>query len=229
MTAPGALVALPDSDTSGVVRRACFFHNLYVIIAFMKEGAPSLLPLLRSRSQGDILAWIMLHPDEGHSLKEIADAVGVSSPTVMREVDRLVDAGFVSEVVQGNRRVIRPVTDSVVFRPLSELMAVTFGPLTLLRDALCNLPGIEHAFIYGSWAARYRQEPGLVPGDIDVMVIGKVDREALDRAMVAAERQLRREVNVRVVTPERWEADNGSFKNTVLQRPTVPLIEARSE
>jgi len=64
----------------------------------MKEGSPLLLPLLRSRAQGDIVAWIMLHPEREFSLVEIARAVGVSGPTVMREVDRLAQAGLVREV-----------------------------------------------------------------------------------------------------------------------------------
>ena len=69
----------------------------------MKEPSPVLLPLLRSRAQGDIIAWIMLHPEQEASLTEIAEATHTSGPTVMREVDRLADAGLIRQSRRGNQ------------------------------------------------------------------------------------------------------------------------------
>lgn len=40
----------------------------------MKTPSPTLLPLLRSRSQGDILAVIMLDPGRERSLRDEQDA-----------------------------------------------------------------------------------------------------------------------------------------------------------
>jgi DNA-binding transcriptional ArsR family regulator len=192
----------------------------------MKSPSPALLPLLRSRAQGDILTWIMLHPDQQFSLTQIAEAVAVSAPTVMREVDRLVDAGLVRDSRAGNQRLVQAETASVVYRPLADLLLVTFGPRAVLRELLEQVPGIERALIYGSWAARYDQQPGTVPGDIDVMIIGTPDRSELDTAIEAAEARLRREVNVRQITPEAWAAspENDPFRKTVLSRPVVDLI-----
>lgn len=195
----------------------------------MKTASPSLLPLLRSRAQGDILATIMLNPEQVRSLSEIAAEVGVSLATVQREVVRLEEAGLVTTQRRGNTRLVHPVTDSVVYKPLVDLLAVTFGPLGILRDALTAVPGIDRAFIYGSWAARYAQRSGPVPHDIDLLVIGDVDRALLDDAIAHAEKVLRREVNVRRVTPAAWAKNDGSFKKTVLARPHVDVIEARHE
>lgn len=86
-----------------------------------------MLPLLHSRTQGDIIAWIGLHPENEYSLVEIAEHVGVSPATVMREVDRLADAGLVTETRRGNTRLVKASQDIPVFRPLAELMAATFG------------------------------------------------------------------------------------------------------
>lgn len=190
----------------------------------MKTASPSLLPLLRSRTQGEILSWIMLHPETEHSLSEIAQAVGTSAPTVMREVNRLVDSGLVTTTSRGNTRLVRASTNNPVYRPLVDLLAVTFGPVGVLREALGAVPGVEQAFIYGSWAARYHGHPGAVPGDIDVMVIGQPDRQALEDAVEASEKILRREVNVRRLTAQAWQADTSAFKRTVTERPVVTLV-----
>ena len=191
----------------------------------MKDGAPLLLPLLRSRAQGEVLAWIMLHPHQEFSLVEIAKAVGVSSPTVMREVDRLADAGLVREVRRGNQRLVSAETGSVVFPPLAALMTVTFGPVPVLRDLLIDVVGVREAYIYGSWAARHAQEPGPVPKDIDVLVIGTADLDELDEVAAVASARLGREVSIRRVRPTAWDRDTEDpFKATVTSRPMVTLI-----
>lgn len=201
------------------------FRELDAIIVFMKEGAPALLPLLRSRAQGDIIAWIMLHPEDEFSLVEIGRAVGVSGPTVMREVDRLAAAGLVRHTRRGNQRLVRAETHSPVFGPLSALMAVTFGPVPVLRELLADVPGVRQAWIYGSWASRYVQQPGPVPEDIDVLVVGTADPDALDEVAHIATGRLGREVSIRRVRPQAWEAaDTDPFKATVTSRPMVALI-----
>jgi len=190
----------------------------------MKTASPTLLPLLRSRRQGDILAAILLEPGREPSLSELAEETGTSVATVLREVDRLEKAGLVTTIRRGNTRLVRVITDSIVYRPFADLLAVTFGPLAVLRAALADVPGIERAFIYGSWAARYAQQSGPVPNDIDLLVIGDMDRHAVDDAIADVEKMLRREVNVRRITSEAWKRDNGSFKKTVLSRPIVDVI-----
>lgn len=129
---------------------------------------------------------------------------------------------------RGNTGLVRAVTDSVVYKPLADLLAVTFGPAAVLRTALAEMSGIERAFIYGSWAARYAERSGPVPGDIDLLVIGEVDRHVLADASVEAESVLRREINVRRVSADVW-GDNSSFKQSVLSRPVVEVIGKRDE
>ncbi len=193
----------------------------------MKEPSPVLLPLLRSRAQGDIIAWIMLHPEQEASLTEIAEATHTSGPTVMREVDRLADAGLIRQSRRGNQRLIRADTDNPVFAPLAALMAVTFGPLPVLRALLEDVAGIRDAYVYGSWAARYDQQAGPVPGDIDVLVIGTTDLDDLDDVAAAAGERLGREVNIRRVRPDAWdEAHDDPFKATVTSRPMITLMQA---
>ena len=191
----------------------------------MKEASPVLLPLLRSRAQGDIIAWILLHPEEEFSLAEIGRAVGASGPTVMREVDRLAQAGLVREVRRGNQRLVRADTGNPVFGPLAALMSVTFGPAPVLRELLADVHGVREAWIYGSWAARYAQEPGPVPEDVDVLVVGTADPDALDEVARTAGERLRREVDIRRIRPAAWDAaDTDPFKATVMARPVVAVI-----
>lgn len=191
----------------------------------MKSPAPALLPLLRSRAQGDIIAWVMLHPDQAFSLTEIATEVGVSAATVTREVDRLAQAGLVQQTRRGNTRMVRADTDNAVYAPLAQLMALTFGPVQVLREQLATVEGIREAYVYGSWAARYAERPGPVPGDIDVLVVGSADPDVLDEVATRTGQRLGREVNIRRMRPAVWDTgDDDPFKATVRSRPLIPLV-----
>src|SRR5690348_2202520 len=117
----------------------------------MRSGPPPLLPLLRSRVQGDLLALLYLHPERDYSLTEAATAIGASVKAVHTEASRLIAGGFISDSRRGNIHLIRAVTDSPVSRALTDLLAVTYGPLPIMNDLLAGAGGVERAFIYGSW------------------------------------------------------------------------------
>ncbi|MGO4418031.1 MarR family transcriptional regulator [Streptomyces sp. MCAF7] len=72
---------------------------------------PALLPLLRTPFQGELLAWLYLHPQEEASLSEIASRFGVSTATASREADRLVEAELIIARRHGNLRLLRANTE----------------------------------------------------------------------------------------------------------------------
>ncbi len=197
----------------------------------MRTPSPPLLPLLRSRAQGDLLALLFLHPERDYSLTEAAGLIGVSVKTVHTEASRLVAAGFVSDSRRGNARLLRAVTRTPVSKPLTDLLAVTYGPLPILTDLLADVEEVSAAFIYGSWAARYSGEPGPVPHDIDVLVVGTADRDDLEEIAQEAQNQLGRPVSIRRVSAAAWaEPDpRDSFLASVRQRPLIPIPAARRE
>ena len=188
------------------------------------KASPSLLPLLRSRMQGELLALVLLHPEREYSITELAEASGVSPTAALREVERLVGGGILEDRRVGRSRLVRARTDTPLYRPLSELMAVTFGPMPLLAEALSELAGVREAYIYGSWAARYGGEPGPPPGDVDVLVVGSPDPDALFDLAEAVGRRLGREVNVHRVSPASWAASTRDpFLTSVRERPLARL------
>jgi DNA-binding transcriptional ArsR family regulator len=191
---------------------------------FMQAQPPILLPLLRSAFQGELLAWLYLHPEAEFSATDLARRFGVSQATASREADRLAAAGLIDERRHGNLRLLRANLDTPVAGPLAELLALTYGPVAILGELLGAVDGVDEAYVYGSWASRYRGEPGRVPRDVDVLVIGTADEDDLFEAARAAERVLGREVNVRRVSRDTWRADNGDpFLESVRSRPLVRL------
>ena len=191
----------------------------------MRTPPPALLPLLRSQVQGELLALLYLHPDGEYSLTDAARHIGVTPRAVHAEASRLVAGGLIVDRRVGNTRMLRAADGTLLARPLTDLLAVTYGPLPVLTDALRSIPGVERAFIYGSWAARYVGEIGPVPVDVDVLAIGTVDLGDLEEAARQCEPVLRREVNIRRIRTDVWDAEGASdpFLTSVRSKPLVEL------
>jgi predicted nucleotidyltransferase len=187
-----------------------------------------LLPLLRSRVQGDVLACTFLHPEHEYSLTELARRIGASVRSVHHEVDRLVATGLLLDRRVGNLRLVRASLDTVLAGPLTDLLALTFGPLPVLSDLLRGVSGVDAAYLYGSWAARYLGETGDPPRDIDVLVVGTTDMDILDDVARAAEERLGRPVSISRLAPATWNSrdeagDDDPFLVSIRDRPLVRL------
>jgi len=191
----------------------------------MRTAPPPLLPLLRSQVQGEVLALLFLHPEAEYSLTEAARLVGTSVRAVHHVVDDLDEAALVTTRRSGNLRLVSANINSLIARPLTDLLTVTYGPVPVLTELLSAVDGVERAFVYGSWAARYRGEPGPVPNDVDVLVVGTADRDTLADVAEAASDRLRRPVDIRRVTRRAWEAREPTdpFLASVHSRPLVEL------
>lgn len=189
----------------------------------MKTQPPPLLPLLRSALQAEILTRLLLGPDRAVSLTELARQSGASVATVQREVERAEAAGVVRSERVGPARMVRAEPSSPLHRPLADLLLVAFGPVSVVSAELDGIDGLDEAYLFGSWAARYSGELGAAPNDVDVLVVGDPDRGQVYDAAERAERRLRRPVQVTFRTAEEWTDVKDRFVSTVRSRPLVRL------
>lgn len=194
----------------------------------MDRGAtPSLLPILRSQQQAEILTLLLGDPDRELSLTEISQLTGAPHPSVYREVQRAEQAGLVASRRVGNTRLVRADTRSPYFAGLAEVLTRAFGVPAVLTEVLRPVGGIDDAYVYGSWAARHDGEPGRRPvADIDVLILGDPDRDQLYEALASAEQKLGREVQA-TIRDSRWlTAGTGAFHESVTSRPLLKLALA---
>ena len=190
----------------------------------MQKGSPPpLLPLLRSRLQAEVLTLILLGPGQEWSLTALASRTGASVSSVQREITRAEQAGVVSSRRLGNTRLVK-AADSPLTAPLTELLLRSFGPRQVLAEELEGVEGIEQAYVFGSWAARYTGEAGRPPADLDVLVIGAPDRDELDEAAQRAAGRLAREVNITIRSLAWWREGTDGFHTDVTRRPLIPIF-----
>lgn len=177
------------------------------------------LPIFRSESQVAILSHLFLVARTPLTLTEIASQTGVSLAGVHKEIERLERAHLVRSTRHGRNRLVAIDHSSVFAEDLRSLLLKAYGPPARLREALAGLPGIQSAFIHGSWAT---ESPA--PGDIDLMVIGSPDPSAVYSGVRQAESQLGLPIGVTLLSVDEWQDGDSGFLKNVRRSPKVQVL-----
>ena len=94
-------------------------------------------------------------------------------------------AGILQDRTLGRARLLRANLSNRAAVPLTQLLQVIFGPETVIGEEF-DLANAEQVLIYGSWTDRYHGTSGPPPNDVDVLVVGGLDRadvyDTADRA-----------------------------------------------
>jgi DNA-binding transcriptional ArsR family regulator len=191
----------------------------------MRSDAPTLLPILRSQHQADLLTMLLLHPDDEYTIAELARALSMPQSTVSGEVLRLAEAGILATRSVGRSRLVSASRESQLVGPLTELLTLTYGPHVVVAEEFAGLANVALVVIFGSWAARYRGQRGRPPNDVDVLVVGAPDRVAMYSAADRAQSRLGRPVNPVACVPEEWAAPAEPFVREIKARPYVMVID----
>jgi predicted nucleotidyltransferase len=169
-----------------------------------------------------ILQLFFLQPGRRAHVRQVARELGTVASVVGRELRRLEDASVLTSEVVGRGRIYRVNEGSAVARDAAALFAKTEGVEALLRAALIAVPGIEHAWIFGSYADRTERSDS----DLDVMIVGTPGQAALSEVLMPLEDRLGRAIHTTTLSPDefRRRRDRPGFISEVLARPRTPLI-----
>jgi DNA-binding transcriptional ArsR family regulator len=191
----------------------------------MRSAAPALLPVFRSRLQADILAALLLNPDDEYTMTELAQRFRAPLSTVHGEVRRLTDAGLLLRREVGRSALVRANQGNRLIRPLAELLLLSWGAAQVVAEEFSSLDGAEQVLIFGSWAARYHQHPGKPPHDVDVLVIGQPSREDVYDAADRAQQRLGMPVNPVIRTGAAWRQASDPLVRQIQSSPVVTVLE----
>ncbi len=165
-----------------------------------------------------------MHPDREYTLNELSGRLGTPLTTLHGEVDRLLAAGLIQQRRVGRTRLIAAASSRYA-GPLTQLTTLAFGPQVVVEEEFRSLDGLDAALIFGSWAARYHGEVGPPPKDLDVLVIGHLDRTQVYEAADRAERRLDLPVNPTLRSRQRWSAAADPLVRQVRSAPVVWVLD----
>lgn len=184
--------------------------------------------IIGSKSRVKLLTLFLLNPGEKFYVREIERLTGENINSIRRELKNLEAAGLLKSETAGNLKYYTVNQDMNIYPELRDMFLKTEGAARILTGGLSALGNVRTAFIYGSFA---RGEAG--PGsDIDIIIIGTVDEDALIMAVREIEKRLKREVNYVLLTPGEYNSrkkKKDPFMINVLKEEKIMLAGEDSE
>jgi predicted nucleotidyltransferase len=182
------------------------------------------IEILFSRYRRQVLALLLLRPDETFYVREISRMTGVPAGSLHRELKLLSETGLLLRRRVGNQVRYQANRDCAIYPELAGIFRKTAGLVDVLREALAPVgSAIDLAFVFGSIA----QGKDRSTSDVDVFVVGTVPFPRLVGALAQSHDRLGREVNP-VVMPRdavqaKYEAHD-RFVTRVAREPKLFLI-----
>lgn len=156
--------------------------------------------LITSKTRRDVLTLFVTHPDERFYHVGLARQLGLPASAVHAELKKLEALSFLKSQKEANIVFYWVNKDFLLYPEIKGLIFKTVGLAEEIRNNLKAIGNVSVAFIFGS-VAKNRED---ARSDIDLMVIGNPDIDALTEAVSKAEDVLSREINYSVFSPEDW-------------------------
>ncbi|WP_231496999.1 nucleotidyltransferase domain-containing protein [Pseudoxanthomonas suwonensis] len=187
------------------------------------------MDLLFGGARQRVLAALLLEPDQGFHLRELARRTGSHAGTLARELDKLAATGLLARSQQGNQVRYQADRSHPLFDDLAAMFRKTHGVAASLREALAPLAGkIRLALLFGSMA-RGTQSAG---SDIDLLVVGTAGFADVVKMLYPLQQALQREINPVLYSPEEFAMrvrEGGAFARQLLDPSNVLLTGDRDD
>jgi hypothetical protein len=170
-----------------------------------------------------ILAQLFMNPGDDFSISELARQANTSAPTAMREVERLLESQLVIQRTIGRARLIQVNAKHELHDAIRKIVAFSYGPAAVLPAALYGIEGLEQAFLFGNYAAYLKKERVSESPEIDLLLVGYVNRIEASKAAKRVEGYLDRAVNVKFIGSREWLLTSSDFSQAVRSKPLFEL------
>jgi len=129
-------------------------------------------------------------------LRGLATEFNESSNAIRLELNRLEDAGMLTTVSEGNKKLFQVNKKHALFNSLQQIVRKYAGIDEIIDNILKGLGDLEKAYLTGEMAK------GKTSDIIDLVLIGAVNKNYLAETVGKAEKVLNKEINCSVYDAE---------------------------
>lgn len=217
---------LASSKLDNVLKSATIVANLRTHGVFMPKQA---IELMFGVYRRQLLATLLLRPDERFHVRELGRMTGIPVGSVHRELKAMAESGLLQREHEGNQVFYQANQACSIYNELAAILRKTIGLASLLQDALSSVTrDIEVVFVFGSMASGSQTQAS----DVDILVLGEVSLLNVVTALSPVQAVLGREINPVVLTVEKLIAQikkKDRFATRVLEEPKIFVIGGEDE
>jgi hypothetical protein len=187
-----------------------------------------LAEVFSSKVRAAVLGHILPRPDQGFSLTELSRLLGLPVSSLQHECYKLERIGILYARRSGNARRYRVNPECLILVPLTELILTATGPAGALRRVLEDVPGLQAAFLTGSFAGTAVENEETKP--LRLVLIGNIALDDLDPLLSRAEGSIGAQsgtIELAFFRPDDWQdrlAESNPYVLSLLNIPRVELV-----
>jgi predicted nucleotidyltransferase len=187
------------------------------------------IDFLFSSYRRQVLALLLLRPDERFHVRELERLTGISAGSLHRELKAMSEAGLLIREHQGNQVLYQADRYCSIFEELASIFRKTVGLGSELITALAPIADrIDVAFVFGSMASGKQH----AKSDVDICVLGEVELLDVVKAIGPVQESLRREINPVVMSAKQFANDLANqerFAERLVAEPKIFVIGDENE
>lgn len=174
-----------------------------------------LTQLFTSRTRIKLLLKLFLNPEVSCYLRELAKEFGASPNAIKEELDSLSAAGYLDKRQQGRSIYYKADTRHPFFPEINSIVRKYIGIDRIIEQVMSKLGHVESVYILDDYAL------GKDTGLIDVLVVGDVDKQKLEKLRAPVEKKINRKIRVMCVAGPEFAASRDIF----LSRPHLKIVD----
>lgn len=179
--------------------------------------------LFKSKARVKLLSLFLLNPQSEYYGRQLARMTGLPQQNIWAELKSLEKLGLLQSRREANLRFFKVNTQFPIYEELRSIFLKTDAVGDFLREDLTAAGEIRAAFIYGS-LAKGTDEAG---SDIDLFILGDVDRTTLNRRFSSRESALGRNINYKVMSLAEYRKESAAgapFLKRILSDAKIMII-----
>ncbi len=184
-----------------------------------REGGSTLGALFPSMAMARVVIFFAVHPGGRFHFRELMRLAGLSSASLQNELRRLVEIGALRREQEGARTIYVADESHPAWHAWILLVRSAAWPGDVLREVLVDAPGIDGAFVFGSFVRGDTR----LDSDLDILLVGSEEaRVQAGRLLSEAELLIGKELDVIGYTMEEIAArarSGNAFVRRVLAGP----------
>ena len=140
----------------------------------------SLVALFPSLAMARLVIFFIVHPGGRFHVRELQRRTRLSSASLQKELGRMWNVGALRCERERGRTVYFADEENDCWRAWMLLLRAGADPIDVLAEALVDVPGLDEAFVFGSFARAEAEDHS----DLDLFLIGPVEERKRAREIL---------------------------------------------
>lgn len=181
-----------------------------------------------TKNRAELLRLFFTNPEQSFYIQEIGRILGKNPGVFQRTLNNMEEEGILVSEYKANARYFKTNKAYPLYKELKSIVFKTVGVTGSLKEALKKVGNINFSFIYGSYAKA--KENYL--SDIDFIVIGSPNEDALIKGLDKLEETLNREINYKLYSLKEFKSEikeKEPFLLEILRDKKIMIIGEENE